>query len=548
MTMFFLFSIRSTGPFDDKEKLLQLSSFEHWLGSRFLPVLGKEGVDAIAATGDNLLASLVIADMNCAESRLDDSSARDELKGGWIDGIGEGRSDEDNVTLYLRFSEGVDQDRSWIESGFQDLSQYNNSVLVLGQENLTLQDTSSGVDEGENGKAKLLFDLVFDGMDAKRARSFLCVEVRRGSSLDLGCWHYHETRQRGSLEFWYYCPERLVYDEIILARRSVCIAGKSAQSLADEPIENHLLWELVLQSNRCIEFRTQSGALSCSTIIRPNTSQNDNDYDSDESGSGNDFQRSVYQGWNHVCVSMNSRNCSESVSRVSLIVKGALMATSALRFDLPSLDIHNNLSNKSIDEILDRTFLLFGLGAHSGFRMTELRHWACERSADDTKMMMYEYLSVAETRRKLQVKIRHKNVLSKPGLVSHNSLAPPRPFRISETTNGLNPTSTFTPIENSFTTQQTGKNLVDANECASIVNKDAPICTTFQRTEEKCSDEPVGHIGDMNPITSSMEVKCSYALSKYMKTSIVTAIVRGPSATNHFGGNSGGLPCHSLER
>jgi hypothetical protein len=427
----------------------------------------------------------------------------------------------------------VDENRHWTTKGFQDLSHYSNSVLVFGPNNLSLENTSSSVDGGEEGKVKMLYDLVFDGIYDEKVKSFLCVEVRRGSSLDLGCWHnsnYHESRQRGSLEFWYFVPEGLVYDEIILARRSLCLPG-SVLSLEDEPIESHLLWEVVLHSNGSIKFRTQSGSLTSLANVGSKSRTNKDD-SSEVSESESDASCGFYQGWNHICVTFNSRNKLHSVSQVSLILKGILVASSLLTFDCPGLDLHRNVNSKNIDETLDRTFLLFGLGARSGFRMTELRYWACERSVDDTRMMMYEYLSAAETRRKLHVKIRNKNVRPKPSAVN-SSLVPPRNSRVFEDANIFSSAIALT--------SQQSDDIVwtESIDYKSTLKEDASISNKFE-----CAGESNKEAG-LNPIRWSIQVSYSYELSKYMKTSIASAIVRGPNATNHFGGNTGGFP---LER
>ena len=57
---------------------------------------------------------------------------------------------------------------------------------------------------------------------------------------------------------------------------------------------------------------------------------------------------------------------------------------------------------------MKKTIYLFGLNAVPDYRMTEVRLWSCERNEDDIKMMVYEYLCAAETKKKFKVKIRNK--------------------------------------------------------------------------------------------------------------------------------------------
>jgi hypothetical protein len=50
-----------------------------------------------------------------------------------------------------------------------------------------------------------------------------------------------------------------------------------------------------------------------------------------------------------------------------------------------------------------------GLNHGAGFRLTEIRVWACERTAEDTPSMpVYEYLTCAEAKKKVKVKISNK--------------------------------------------------------------------------------------------------------------------------------------------
>jgi hypothetical protein len=86
---------------------------EEWLGRKRPAILGKEGAAAALERGEKTLADI----LNRA-NHYDDDSFGEEIGGGdgpgtgatkdgWIEGIGEGRTDEDNLSLYLRMSEGA---------------------------------------------------------------------------------------------------------------------------------------------------------------------------------------------------------------------------------------------------------------------------------------------------------------------------------------------------------------------------------------------------------------------------------------------------------
>jgi hypothetical protein len=511
--------------------LLRLNRIEYWLGRRNPEVLGKDGVDAIAGRGEKLLASLVL---NSPQSQQEEASSRDISVEGWVDGVGEGRGDEENLTLYLRFSEGADEDRNWLTRGLQDLSPYGNRILIVDPINFSIEATTSSVDEGEEGKVKILCDLVFSPMNGltQNYDNFIYAEVLRGGSLDTGIWHsnQHESRQRGSLEFWFYCPPGLVYDEIILARRSACPRGETVQSIIHAPKERHLLWELALKSSGSFEFRTLSNAISCP--VKPHNDEDSSTSDSEHSESS----RVSYQGWNHMCVTFNCKNQPESQCQVSLIVKGFLMVSSSLLISLPDL---NDRNSSNADYVLKRTYLQFGIGACNGFRMTEIRHWACDRSAEDTRMMMYEYLTPAEIRRKLHVKIRQKN--SRLISSASNQLAPPRSSKVSDVTQ--------LSVENLDVLDNT----MPRSEVSDVSHLCTNECSIDSRTQSNHMNETMAIATDIGSEKSSdnrgAHIYRVYDLTNFMKPKIAAAILKGPSATNHFGGCSGGLSsCHSLHR
>ena len=103
---------RSEGPSKNKENLLLLDRIEEWLGRKRPAILGKEGAAAALERGEKTLADI----LNRANHYDDDSFGEEigggdgpgtsAIKDGWIEGIGEGRTDEDNLSLYLRMSEG----------------------------------------------------------------------------------------------------------------------------------------------------------------------------------------------------------------------------------------------------------------------------------------------------------------------------------------------------------------------------------------------------------------------------------------------------------
>jgi hypothetical protein len=64
----------------------------------------------------------------------------------------------------------------------------------------------SNVDEGESGKVKALFKVVFEQSGIGLAAA---LTAPRGGSLDVGMMHGpdHPSRQKCSIEFWFWVPD-----------------------------------------------------------------------------------------------------------------------------------------------------------------------------------------------------------------------------------------------------------------------------------------------------------------------------------------------------
>lgn len=89
--------------------MLLLDRFEEWLGRCRPTVLGKEGAALALERGEKTLADILSNAHGNEDDSFDGQSSEDfdNLKEGWVDGIGEGRNDEDNLSAYFRMSEGA---------------------------------------------------------------------------------------------------------------------------------------------------------------------------------------------------------------------------------------------------------------------------------------------------------------------------------------------------------------------------------------------------------------------------------------------------------
>lgn len=624
--------IWSEGPSGNKEELLLLDRIEEWLGRCRSNVLGKEGAELAAETGASTLADILAAANGKTDNKRQssDDDSNNSFQDGWIDGVGEGRTDEDNLSAYFRFAEGADEDSTWRSEGVMDLSSFQQKGIILNSDCISIEATTSNVDEGESGKVKLLHDIVFNDMNQHGGPSGLYLEVKRGGSLDTGMLHdsEHSARQRFSLEFWYHMPRReCVNDEIILARRSICFPGEEISKLC-RPLEREgMLWELVVLSSGCVEFRTCSKSIitSCSGDEEPvqkTTTIQDGEDSEDETEQNIGIvgwqKENGYGGWNHVCVTFSSRNLkSVTDCFVKLYMKGELVASDTVLVEPPGLEPDQMSDIHEINNSLEKTALMFGLGTVPGFRMTDIRGWACERSPDDIKMMMYEYLRAAETRKKIKVIIRNKNKEGRTNKTNSPSLvrkldmsfqddtkrkalvAPPNQSRrrrgkgdddeigpsneeekfsfsvnFADVTNSADhdssqktdslPRMKFSSNDDSnLVRSKVGGETMDIGKHDIDVEERIPIeFSTFEEKmeghskAEKDDEADFFHAKfptsdttsyprkgiDLGSIVDlSIVMKESVPLSMQVRNSAAAAIVRGPPATRHFGGNRGGL-------
>lgn len=481
-----------------------------------------------------------------------------------------------------------------------------------------MQPTSSSVDEGDPGKVKLLYDLVFEVPKDGEGPGGLLVEAPRGSSLDVGMLHgdAHDTRRRCSLEFWFRLPvAESVTNEIVLARRSV------SSSRDDEG----LIWELLLLPSGELEFRSNGGtsllsSSETSSEFEPNQSMGDfgdaTENSNDDGGLVSWERPEGGGGWNHVCLVFSSREQENPYDcLVKMFMKGTRVASAIAKIVPPGLENDELEDTNMLDDAMKKTVYLFGLNAVAGYRMTELRVWSCERSEDDIKMMMYEYLRAAETKKKFKVKIRNKRgdgakpaaggLLSPPpsaaGLLSPppsggGFLSPPRdgkntksllapPRDRSEV--GAVPTPAFEDKPFAFDASFREFDKADENkafpEKAEPVDAQAkvparhlmeemmkrppppppprpprnsktpPFPKKPESTWSKMQNEDalvpapgysrpqdiINLQGNEEAILTTLP--STSRLSSDVRSSAAAALIRGPPATRHFGGNRGGL-------
>jgi hypothetical protein len=588
----------------EKENLLMLDGIQEWFGRRRPVILGKEGAKDAETKGTSTLADILNQGDDDSFGAEDD----DDFKDGWVEGVGEGIKDEAKLSCYFRMSEGEDEDSSWKEEGFADLTRFENKAVLVGvAESASLEESTSNVDVGEPGKVKSIFDLVFQQSGYGLAAG-LAIPAGRGGSLDIGVMHGpdHDPRQKATIEFWFWVPEK-IEGECVLVRRTFGSSADDLEKVCLASDKSSLLWELVLLVNGEVEMRTISGAKAKTEPVAG---------DDEDEGPKSSVQ---WSRWNHVCLTFKQDSITSSL--VTLYVKGNKKFSEAMSFSPLDFEVDDFAGASALDGYLEKSYLVFALNHPADFRTTELRVWAMERKEDDIQTLMVEHLDCAEIKRKFRVKIKKAGgkigapafglakpggLLAKPGglLAKPGGLAPPGGSRgvLAPPGGGLKPPGDATKTSRNAVllakpkdsrdddTKKLAPSKADAFDFQSSdtapaastgfdsddgfgsfgaqddkKKKDDSFDTGFAVTSPAFgtdalaappADQPTfGGEEEPQPemMDGSLEIsplwESAIPLSEQVRSSAAAALIRGPPATRHFGGNRGGLPDYrELER
>jgi hypothetical protein len=571
-----------------------LDHIQEWFGRRKPIILGKEGAKSAEDRGASTLADI----LNQGDDDSFGAENDDDFKDGWVDGVGEGLKDEDKLSAYFRFSEGEDEESAWREEGFADISKFETKAKLFGcTDSAKLEESTSSVDEGESGKVKALFDILFGeaGIGLAAALTF---PAPRGGSLDVGMMHgpEHVDRHKCSIEFWFWVPDA-IKKEVILVRRTYGSSADDLDSVCKASEKSACLWELSVSSKGELAFRTVAGGKLRSEPKAP-------------SEEGEDPKSTItFSRWNHVCITFRQDTITNS--EVNVLVKGVSVCKDTLSFAPPNFEADEFSGASAFDPLLEKSHLVCALDHPASFRMTEFRVWALERNDDDIRTMMTEYLECAETKRKFRVKIKKKGGaggkvgglaapkggLAPPGgLAKPGGLAPPKGENAPKLTlappkGGLAPPGDAKPARKGLLAPPKGTKEEEPSDTAFGFGSSEPAPSTdtgfgsdafggFGATSET-EPAPAGAFGaafgetpafgaeatpnafDPTVMAAPEEANAeddeepevsplwgsAIPLSEQVRSSAAAALIRGPPATRHFGGNRGGLPDYrELER
>ena len=369
-------------------------------------------------------------------------------------------------------------------------------------------------------------------------------------------------------------------NDMILVRRTF---GSSADDMGVVCLARNkrtALWELAMLTTGELEFRTVSGG-SVSSSSTPSSHDDD----------GPQSTLSVGR-WNHVCITMKQQGIMSS--KVHIMVKGNTVCEKVLDFKPNRVEEDDFAGASGLDALLEKSHLVFGLDHPDNFRLTELRVWATDRDEADVRTMMTEYLEAAEIKRKFRVKIKKKGdvqggklelgaqslrtlkgavSLPKPGV-----LTPPKVETSAPLQDILPLKGARTPPREEIATQKWLLSPPKAKEELEMnaSREDGGFAGYHQDASAEPGDDADGefrvspvspnlfesdfgedvdvHAGTELPFENSGdhafvdEIEISplwdsaIPLSEQVRSSAASALIRGPPATRHFGGNRGGLP------
>lgn len=379
-------------------RYLLLNSVEEWLG-RAAPETLQDRVSGV--------------------SELDEDTPRGRED--WVGGVGEGRGEEDNVILYLRFNDLnaspiPGDESSALLAQIGDLSQYGHTVSVAQGQPITCLESTCPIDQGDGVKVQMGMDAFWNSVrvsewieeDTPSARRGFSALIARGSALDVGPYHGPQQspgRSRLTMEMWIQRPissSTCSTPEILAVRRT----------LSSKP---SCVWAFGVSADDALMFWTER----CQTPL------------STASGA-------VLVGkWTHVAFSLEIDASNSKQALVNLYVGGKDVWPAQLRVEFPSLK----------DSDLRRTVLEIGPNL-DGHKMTEVRMWACARSAEALYDNRESYLQLAERKKKLTFKIRSDkskdNRLGDCATATSSHPASLLPFAVADRNLGLPPYTSST--------------------------------------------------------------------------------------------------------
>ncbi|KAH9126601.1 hypothetical protein AeMF1_002987 [Aphanomyces euteiches] len=269
--------------------------------------------------------------------------------------IGPFLEEEDGVVAYWRFEDAATNFDASKETQFVDTSKRENHITVSA--GMELVPSTAPVDRGEENKMQLPYALRFP-----QTSSGVCggkAMVKKGNTLDIGSGFDEDPYRRClTIECWVKNDTATgdTSPSGVLFRRSTAASS--------------IIWSFGLNSGSLIFFLRGSTVKSDATAFKPT------------------------DAWQHIAavVDITSDDCAS----IRLAVDGRHVVSKDVLTKLPPYE-DNDGSTLEVGPDL------------SGFEMTEIRIWATARSEQQLADMKENYLSMAETKKKIKMKIHQRD-------------------------------------------------------------------------------------------------------------------------------------------
>jgi hypothetical protein len=143
------------------------------------------------------------------------------------------------------------------------------------------------------------------------------------------------SRQRCSIEFWYFLPVQKITKDIVLVRRSLYSPEETLQNICPILEKNNIIWELVVVPDGSLEFRSNGESLLGSlSRTKDNLGPENIIYDAYEGQNNTEeagivsLHKNKSSGWNHMCLTFSCRDTTSITEcNVCIIMKGVKVAS-----------------------------------------------------------------------------------------------------------------------------------------------------------------------------------------------------------------------------
>lgn len=391
--------------------VLAMDWIEDWVGARVKPQI-LTGINS-GATNSRVNVNKV---QSIGEINNIDKFSSLSLPNGiskpltWIDDVGQGEKEWDNIVGYWRFSDIIHPgEEDFISSSFPgarisflDLSKYSSALELFCQSSnsILIEETTSSVDTGDDhSKVKSLYDVIFveNVINNHSVNNNPCngmrVVVGRGGPLDIGLYHSDIYRSKVTIELNVYFDD--MGDQNIRPSNSELLSRQTTDSDGN----NSKIWSISADN---------FGALHFSFSPNHENRNEDNTISSPQNMICMGLTDSDVVSWTHIAIIIDSSDILidsksssiySSFANVTIYINGEIINQEKL--SIPEFS----------ESRLASTNIFVGPDLAANWRLTELRFWAAARTSSEIDGQKENYLALASKRKRLQFRVGGKKNL-----------------------------------------------------------------------------------------------------------------------------------------